>query len=67
MNTLVADLNQAIADGDMEAMIQLLNDPLLGLTSVRPENALIYQVLLAQVQDAKGVVSCVGTPRKLAA
>eukprot|EP00117_Sycon_ciliatum_P032454 scpid10084/ scgid25161/ Ras GTPase-activating-like protein IQGAP1; p195 len=47
-------LNRMISAGDSDSFLESLQSSLLELKNVRPENAHIYQVLLKQVQEAKG-------------
>ena len=51
-------LNRLISSTDEGDLLEALQNPILGLRNVRPENTHVYSLLLAQVQAAKGSVSC---------
>ena len=59
----VEEMSGIIVSGDVDKLLTLLQDPLVGLCNVDKKNKSIYLKMMASLIDAKGGVSTVSAYR----
>ena len=52
----LSKINDAIASGDPEAILRMLQDPAAKLRNVRPKNAELYAIILREAREEKAKV-----------